>query len=760
VRRLPYALALLGVAVLVAGLAIASGARTAQRDWRAALSRDAEAQASSFGAALDRAGSVALLLAQSDAFIPDLDRASDRDKAAVELGYLGVLYSYDLESASLVDERGRELVRMDGPTSVVPRRDLDRDVSDRPWFTPTMELLTGRVYQGPPHRSKASGEWVISTSTWITHGDTGGRLLVHFEVDVKTFSRFFPAAPGRHTALVDGAGGHVVLEDGALALHQDPTGESTWSHDLVQGRLGDEATVEEDGDTIALARVKVLEQGTEIAMSDADGGWWTVTWSDGARVPPTWRGGVVAGLGMVLVVLALGAFRRQQLFLRSVVRRDHLTGLVNRKAFEEALDSALDAALAAARSARETGRSVGVLLIDLDGFKQVNDNLGHDRGDHVLQEVARRLEQVVGERDTAARLGGDEFAVVLAEPRTPDEVVALAIRLRDALVRPFVLDGSPRFVGASVGVSLHPQHGSSAVDLLRQADAAMYQAKRNHEGVRLYAPGTEAGAEALGLAADLQAVIEDDRLRMVFQPQFTPDGRRIEAVEALARWTAHDGRPIPPREFVAMAEETGLIRSLTVTTLRLSLDAAADWHAAGARVPVSLNVSASVLSDPSLPALLTELLAERGLSGEALVVEVSDRAFAGGPVDLLPGLERLLALGIRVRLDDFGTGHVSLAALRELPFEAVKVDLEPLAVDAPGSVRVLRPVVDLLHSLDLPVLVEGVEDQATWDAVRLLNCDGVQGFHLAPPMAATDLIDLFRAGPSLVEARPSVSRGI
>src|SRR4051794_5561745 len=180
---MPYALALLGVAVLVAGLAIAGAARSAQRDWRATLSRDAEARASAFGASLDRAGSLALLLAQSDAFSSSLQTERQRDLASVRLGFLSVLYSYELETASLVDERGQELLRVDGVTPV-PRRDLDRDVSDRAWFAPTMELLTGRVHQGPPHRSE-DGHWVISTSTWIPRG-TGagaGRLLVHFELD-------------------------------------------------------------------------------------------------------------------------------------------------------------------------------------------------------------------------------------------------------------------------------------------------------------------------------------------------------------------------------------------------------------------------------------------------------------------------------------------------------------------------------------------------------------------------------------------------
>ena len=752
-RRRPYALALLGVALLVTGLALVGSARAAQREWREELSRDAAAQANSFGSALDRAGSVALLLAQSTTFSSDLRTEAQRDRAEVALSYLTVLYSYELESASLVDQRGHELLRLDG-TSAVPPRQLARDAAEQPWFDPAMALPSGQVFQGPPHRSATSGRWVLSTTTWIPHGDSGGgRLLVHLELDADSFSRFFPDAPGRHTALIEGAGGHIVIQDGERALHRESAYEETWSHTVVHGADDLDGAVELDGDTVAVSRVRVLENGTELSLgAGGPGGWYAVVWSDGAGVQPVWHGGALTASGLVLVCLALTSFRRQQQLMRSVVRRDHLTGLVNRRGFEEALAAALAAARAPVRGAASaaTHLSVGVLLIDLDGFKQVNDTLGHDRGDQVLQEVARRLEQVVGDRDTAARLGGDEFAVVLARPRSAAEVVALAARLREVLVRPFVLDGSPRFVGASVGISLHPEHADSAGDLLRHADAAMYEAKRNHDGVRLYTPGAGVGADSMGLAADLQADIEDDALRMVFQPVFSADGRRVEAVEALARWTAADGRPVPPREFIAMAEETGLIRDLTVSTFRLALDAAVSWRAAGAVVPVSLNVSASALVDESLPTLVADLLAERGLPGEALVLEVTDRAFAAGGTDLLPLLDRLVALGIRLRLDDFSSGQVSLAALQRLPFEAVKVDLAPLGSGATAPVRVLAAVIELLHSLDLPVLVEGVEDRATWDVVRDLGCDGVQGFHLAPPMAVRDLTDLFRASPELV----------
>ena len=756
-RTRPYVLALLGVALLVTGLALVGSARAAQREWRKELTRDAATQASSFGSALDRASSVALLLAQSASFSTELRTEEQRDRAELALGYLTVLYSYELQSASLVDQRGHELLRLDGD-SAVPRRELATDVAEQPWFDLAMALPSGQVHQGPPHRSATSGQWVLSTTTWIPHGDSGdGRLLVHLELDVDSFSRFFPATPGRHTALIEGVGGHVVIEDGERMLHRGPSREESWSHEVVHGSEDVDGAVELDGDTVAVSRVRVLENGTELSGgAGGTGGWYAAVWSDGAGVQTPWHGRGLSAAGLLLVCLALASFRRQQLLLRSVVRRDHLTGLANRKGFEEALARALAAARAPLRGAAQAGThlSVGVLLIDLDGFKAVNDTLGHDRGDQVLQEVARRLDQVVGERGTAARLGGDEFAVVLARPRSGPEVVALAGRLRDVLVRPFVLDGSPRFVGASVGISLYPDHGDTAGDLLRQADAAMYEAKRHHDGVRLHAPGAVHGTDALGLAADLQAVIEDDRLRMVFQPVFSADGRRVESVEALARWTASDGRAVPPLEFIAMAEETGLIRDLTASTLRLALDAAVSWRAAGAVVPVGLNVSAPTLGDVALPTLVADLLTERGLSGEALVLEVADRGSTAADVDLLPQLDRLAGLGVRLRLDDFGSGHVSIAALQQLPFEAVKVDLAPLTAGAPGSVRVLTAVVELLHSLDLPVLVEGVEDQATWDVVRGLGVQGVQGFHLAPPMTAGDLADLFRASPELVAAAP------
>ena len=255
----------------------------------------------------------------------------------------------------------------------------------------------------------------------------------------------------------------------------------------------------------------------------------------------------LVGIGLILLFLIV--LRRQQSTLRMAARLDHLTGMANRKALEEALDDAVDTAV------HPGGDRVAVLMLDLDGFKQINDTLGHDKGDLVLQEIGRRLHANTFEYDTAARLGGDEFAVVLRQLREADDVAAVAHRLREALVRPIDVDGVARFIGASIGAAVYREHGRSSAELLRAADAAMYQAKRGREGVRVYDAGTAAGASASGLAAELLLAIENEQIGLAFQPEYALETGQIVGVEALARWRrrrdAHPARrsssPSPSR---------------------------------------------------------------------------------------------------------------------------------------------------------------------------------------------------------------------
>jgi diguanylate cyclase (GGDEF)-like protein len=421
--------------------------------------------------------------------------------------------------------------------------------------------------------------------------------------------------------------------------------------------------------------------------------------------------------------------RRQQSTLRRAARLDHLTGLANRKALEEALNVALDAA-------RSGNDSVAVLMLDLDGFKQVNDTLGHDKGDLVLREIARRLHANVFEYDTAARMGGDEFAVVLRNMRDAEDVSAVAHRLRDALTRPIEIDGIPRFIGASVGAASYPEHGRSSEELLRGADAAMYRAKRDREGVRVYDVGTLAGASSLGLAAELLAAIDGDLLEMVFQPEVSLSTGEIVGVEALARWERPEGEPVSPIEFIALAEETGLIRSLTSLTLRLALDEAKTWQAQGVTIPVSVNLSGRVVGDRTLPSEVTTLLAERGLSADALVLEITETALIIDRERAVEVLQSLRAAGIRVELDDFGSGYASFGLLHDLPLDGLKID-RTLVVDLTGAgPRLLAATIENAQHRGLKVVAEGIEDAETLDRVRELGCDTAQGYHLGRPMSS------------------------
>lgn len=375
---------------------------------------------------------------------------------------------------------------------------------------------------------------------------------------------------------------------------------------------------------------------------------------------------------------------------------------------------------------------MAVLMLDLDGFKQINDTLGHDKGDLVLQEIGRRLHANTFEYDTTARLGGDEFAVVLRQLRDADDVAAVAHRLREALVRPIDVDGVARFIGVSIGAAVYREHGQSSAELLRAADAAMYHAKRGREGVRVYDAGTAAGANASGLAAQLLLAIEHDQIGLAYQPEYALETGLVVGVEALARWRSGDTH-IPPSDFIPLAEQTGLIRQLTHLTLRKALDEARVWHDAGVGVPVSVNLSAQLVTDRSLQADVSAMLAERGLRGESLVLEITETTIINDldvAVDVLQGLREM---GVRIELDDFGSGYASFKALHELPLDGVKVDRDLVNDYDTGGNSLLAATIDIGRRLGLKVVAEGIESEAGLELVRRLGADTGQGYHLARP---------------------------
>ena len=413
-------------------------------------------------------------------------------------------------------------------------------------------------------------------------------------------------------------------------------------------------------------------------------------------------------------------------------QHDALTGLANRTKFLHRLTAAL-----------EDAESVSVLLMDLDRFKEVNDTLGHHHGDLLLQLVAERLNQALRTHDLLARLGGDEFAVLLTDT-SAEQALATAERLVLALNKSVLLQGVQTDVGVSIGV-VHlalPTTDLDAHALLQRADVAMYQAKQDYSGVHLYHDELDGySPRRLELAGGLREAIEAGQLTLRYQPQVRLDDDSIVGAEALVRWEHPTYGEVRPDEFVSIAEQGGLIRDLTRYVLDRALAACAAWNASSLPLTVSVNLSARNLLEPDLPTAVQELLDQHGLSGHHLVLEVTESLLMADQERTGEVLRELAATGVRVSIDDFGTGYSSLSYLKRLPVAEVKIDksfVRNLASD-PEDSAIIASIAALSHTLQLDVVVEGVEDEATLNLARTLGCDIAQGYHLALPMTADDL---------------------
>ena len=413
-------------------------------------------------------------------------------------------------------------------------------------------------------------------------------------------------------------------------------------------------------------------------------------------------------------------------------QHDALTGLANRTKFLHRLTAALE----------EAG-SVSVLLMDLDRFKEVNDTLGHHHGDLLLQLVAERLNQALRSHDLLARLGGDEFAVLLTDA-TAEQATATAERLAQALSTSVLLQGVQTDVGVSIGVvhRVLPDPELDAHSLLQHADVAMYQAKQDYSGVHQYHDELDGySPRRLELAGGLRAAIESGQLTLRYQPQVRVEDGSIVGAEALVRWEHPVYGEVRPDEFVPVAEQGGLIRELTRYVLDTALAACAAWTARGLPLTVSVNLSARNLLEPDLAVAVEELLAKHGVSGQNLVLEITESLLMAedrtGDV-----LRELAATGVRVSIDDFGTGYSSLSYLKRLPVGEVKIDksfVRNLASD-PEDSAIIASIATLAHTLQLDVVVEGVEDAATLGMLSSLGCDIAQGYHIAMPMTDKDLM--------------------
>jgi diguanylate cyclase (GGDEF)-like protein/PAS domain S-box-containing protein len=463
------------------------------------------------------------------------------------------------------------------------------------------------------------------------------------------------------------------------------------------------------------------------------------------RPDGTWRD--LEGLGRNL--LGDEAVRGLLLTLRDVSERKQLERALTRQAFTDQLtglpNRALlrDRAQQALRLAGRQGVTAALLLLDLDRFKEVNDTLGHHHGDLLLQQVAERLHGSLRGSDTVARLGGDEFAVLLPQIAGVQEAKVVADKLSAAIEAPFAVDGLSLDVDVSIGVAVYPDHASDPNELLQRADVAMYAAKATHAPYTIYDPSLDQhNPRRLGLLGQLRRALAAGELVVHYQPKADVRSGRILGMEALVRWQHPEHGLLGPGEFVPLAETTGLIRPLTAHVLDAALRQCRAWQDAGRELSVAVNLSTRCLLDLTLPDQITALLEDTGVAPQRLVLEITESAIMTDPTRALEILNRLHVLGVQLAIDDFGTGYSSMAYLKSLPVDELKVDRSFVKHlrDNQSDAVIVRSTVDLGHNLGLRVVAEGVEDQATWQELATLGCDSVQGYYLARPMPAAELV--------------------
>jgi len=418
--------------------------------------------------------------------------------------------------------------------------------------------------------------------------------------------------------------------------------------------------------------------------------------------------------------------------LRHLGLHDALTGLPNRLSMLATLGEALDAA--------PPGRSVGVLLLDLDRFQEINDALGHAVGDRVLGEIGRRLECRFGGRAIVARLGGDEFGLIVPAAKGPDQVLEIAQELHRAVAELIEVGDLTVTTPASIGVCIAPGHGTDPDRLLQRADVAMYAAKHARAGVRVYQAEDDRNTpRRLALLADLRTAVERGAIEVAYQPKVDPASGRVLGAEALSRWFRSDG-PVSPDEFIPLAERSGLIRPLTRHVLDTALAACAGWRRDGNELTVAVNLSPQMIADRALAGDVRDALLRHDLPPAALTLEITETGIMEDPIHSTATLAALRAVGVKLSIDDFGTGHSSLGRLAELPIDEVKIDKVFVrhVTTEPGRRAVTEAALHLGRALDLLVVAEGVETREELDYLRAAGCDAVQGYYLSRPLPSAD----------------------
>jgi len=426
---------------------------------------------------------------------------------------------------------------------------------------------------------------------------------------------------------------------------------------------------------------------------------------------------------------------------------DALTGLPNGILLLDRLEHSLS-------SATRHQRMVGVLVIDIDHFKTINDTLGRDAGDLLLVEAARRLQDCLRDGDTVARLGSDEFVLLFDDLEREDDIEPLAERILDSMGRAFMLEGHEAFVSASIGASIFPRDGNDGETLVRHADIAMYRAKQYGRSIfQVFSEEMQSNiTHRMSLEANLRRALERDEFLLYYQPQLSLSSGRIVGAEALIRWQHPELGMVSPAQFIPLAEETGLIVPIGEWVIATACAQIRRWHDAGLPVPrVAINISARQFRQKDLLDVIERNLALHGQAAARLEIELTESMVMHDPDRTIQILRQMKELGLNISLDDFGTGYSSLSYLRRFPIDVLKVDQSFVrdVTTSPDDAAIASSIIALAHSLNLTTVAEGVETAGQLEYLTRQKCDVMQGYFFSKPLAAAGFSALLNSGQCL-----------
>jgi diguanylate cyclase (GGDEF)-like protein/PAS domain S-box-containing protein len=584
-------------------------------------------------------------------------------------------------------------------------------------------------------------------------------LLGLFWVVLGRFQRHMDHAAARFRSIVQNASDVVtILRTDSTVDFASPAAEQVWAVSPAD-LLGTQILQRIHPDDLPAARAHLAETikqpatniATELRVQHGDGSWRS------CAVVANNLLGQPAVAGIVMTYSDITQSKRFEDQLKHLAFHDPLTGLPNRALFTDRLERAL------AHADRDS-RSVGLLFLDVDNFKVVNDSLGHQQGDALLAEVALRIRSCVRAEDTVARLGGDEFTVLLEDISSEADATEMAGRIVDVLSDPIPLAGREIFVTASIGVALSAPRHDNPNTLLRNADLAMYRAKGDGKArIAVFDRSMEARAlERLEVETEMRSALDRGEFEVYYQPIFSLTDQHITEFEALVRWRKPDGRIVLPLNFIPVAEETGLIVPLGQWVLDRACEQTRRWQDQFPSDPplgISVNLSARQFQHPHLLEDVQNTLARTGLEPRSLTLEVTESVAMQDPESTATTLRALKSLGLRIAIDDFGTGYSSLSYLQRFPLDTLKIDrsfVDGLGQDTQDD-AIVSSVIALAKSLNLSVTGEGIETQEQLTRLRALGCDEGQGYYFSKPLladAATAFLVRSSRGSALDTAQP------